>query len=142
MKALDKEVASLKILLSGVPVQRVLTKTHEGIKKRVFKDGNNSAGSKIGGGRYSKGYQALRKRKGVQPVSKIVIVFTGETRDSFKFTKTSFGYKSDFINSAASNKGGWVESTYNQKIFGLTNNEERDITVNLNKEVKKILNVS
>ena len=134
MGAFDKEIRALRRIRGGAPEKRVLEKVHKVVKDRIFVEGKDSNDQPLG--TYSIGYQRRRQKLGVQPVKNINLVLTGQMRDSFILIETAQGYESGFQDFLAGAKSGWVTSTYDKDIFGLTRSEEQLIDDLMSQEIE------
>lgn len=130
--------------------QRVLQSVHTDTDRRIFKEGRSANGKALG--TYSKGYQRTRRkgiiyvRKGVKrsntypSITKIILQATSQMNNDYTFLVLPDGnYGSGFNNDVNGKKSEWVEATYKKPIFKLTKQEEKSISVRMDKELTRFL---
>jgi len=149
-------VASLESLIKNTKatalrdkvLQRVLESIHVDVDERIFEKGLASDGGRIG--RYTKSYVKYgRKAEGWGSSRKVILQLTGAMQTDWKFLVLPNGnYGSGFTSSVTSESGKTltnyeksfiVENTYKKKIFALTDKEDKEISIRLEKETAKFL---
>jgi len=134
----------------------MLTITNE----RIFDKGKDASNSSLGN--YSDGYMSQRKKANYPSNTKIILQglertpkgtrqnpnkrgtttykATGEMENDFSVISTGQTLGLGFKNQFNADKSGWVEETYDTKIFEHTPQELKSLSSLMEKEVKKILN--
>ena len=119
-------------------IRRVLQTDHVMTDQRIFRDGIDANGKLIG--IYSKGYQKTRRRKHYPISKKVILQATSQMVNDYKFLVLPDGnYGSGFSNTANFKKSFWVEDTYDELIFEVTDSEDKKMEVLLEKEMSKFL---
>lgn len=88
------------------------------VRYRIHTDGIASDGNAIGN--YSDPYLRHREKKGKGNDSRVIISFTRQMQNDFQIIETNSGYGLGYSNAENFNKVGYVEGTYDKKIFALT----------------------
>lgn len=129
---------SSKVLKKRVH-ERVFQTVHVMTEKRIFKKGLDANNRQIGV--YSEGYLKTRKRKNYPGGKRVILQAENQMVNDYRFGIDSKGnYVSGFANSINFLKSFWVEGTYDTSIFELTQDEEKQMEILLDKELKKYLN--
>lgn len=94
------------------------------IVDRVQQKGEKTDGSKIGGGKYSRGYERVRKKAGKR-IDLIDLTFTGDMlTDNFTVAPSGKNeYEVGFRNKESGDKAEWMEARFGE-IFSLSQSEE------------------
>lgn len=74
--------------------------------------------------------------------TKVVISLTRQMENDFSVIATEDGYGLGYNNSLNFQKAGWVEATYDKKIFALTPDEQKQAIEIANEETNKIIDSS
>jgi hypothetical protein len=72
--------------------------------------------------------------------TKVVVSLTRQLENDWSVIATASGYGIGFLNSHNSDKAGWVEETYNKKIFALTDKEKEFAKTRLTELIQGALN--
>jgi hypothetical protein len=120
----DSLLGKIKILRETDKVVRIASlDALVQIVDRVQQKGEKSDGSKIGGGKYSTGYAAKRKKAGRQ-TSIIDLTFSGDMFDNFTVSPSGRNeYEVGFRNKESADKSEWMEARFGE-IFSLSPSEE------------------
>lgn len=122
-KAVDKIVKRI----GGVYILKPL-------KLRLFNQGTDGDGTLIGGGTYTPGYAARKKRKGVRS-SPVTLRLTGKWYKSFR-VDSSFGSIEVNAYDETPNKTDQLFKKYGNKILNLTPEEEKKLAEKISEELK------
>lgn len=136
MQSLDAEIQKLRRIVGFAPEKKVIAKAHEKIKKRIFVDGLDGLNRQIGA--YSDRYDALRASRGLT-TGRVVLHFTGQMMENFVLIESSNGYVSGFKDIEASQKALWNVNRYSDAIFEVSDDEQKFIQDELNKEIQRLL---
>ena len=125
-----------RLSLHDKVTQRVLADITVQIEIRIFEKGLDSSNNLIG--IYSKGYQKTRKREGYPVSKKVILQAQGDMRADWVFLVLPSGnYGSGFNRRGEYGKSLLVEHIYDKKIFSLSKNEDKEIEINLEKELDR-----
>ena len=137
-----------RVAIEDFVTKRVLTDITTEIGKRIFEKGLDSNNARIG--TYTKSYVKYgRKKENLGSSRKVILVLSGAMESDWKFLVLPDGnYGSGFTVSTTSGKGKSltnyeksfiVEHTYSKKIFSLGKKEDKQIQVNMEKELTRYL---
>ncbi len=127
-----------RLSLHDKVTRRVLADITVQIEVRIFEKGLDSNNNLIGV--YSIGYQKTRQREGYPISKKVILQARGDMRSDWTFLVLPGGnYGSGFNRSGEYGKSLLVEHIYDKKIFSLSQNEDKEIEINLDKELTKFL---
>lgn len=119
-------------------IRRVLQTVHVMTDQRIFRDGIDANGKLIGV--YTESYQKTRRRKNYPISKKVILQATSQMVNDYKFLVLADGnYGSGFSNTKNFDKSFWVEDTYDELIFELTDKEDKQLEIILEKEMSKFL---
>jgi len=133
---LADQIRKLKSLPGSDAEKRVIQAVHEKIKERIFVKGLDGLNRQIGS--YSDSYNRLRARLG-KSTGRVILKFTGQMADNFQLVKRAYGYTSWFDDDEAQQKATWNIKRYGEDIFELTDDEEKFINDELEKEIERML---
>lgn len=109
-----------KAIRSDKSKRTALTTTLAIHKQRIFVNGLDSNGSKIG--TYSKKYGEYKSKLGRNP-GYVNLVNTGQMQSDYGLIVNGDTYGFGFQNTENSNKSEWVQETYKKEIFELSDSE-------------------
>ena len=131
-------------------IRRSLQTVHVMTDQRIFRQGRDAFNKSLG--RYSEGYMKTRKagilyvKKGVKKKitypsgTKVILQATSQMVNDYKLLVLPGGnYGSGFSNTKNFDKSFWVEDTYDKPIFQLTDKEDKQLEIILEKEMSKFL---
>lgn len=111
-----------------------------GNSKRVTRGDNK--GKNKDAGTFSRGNSIGKSRPKYNRSgdTKVVVSLTRQLENDWSVIATSRGYGIGFLNSHNTDKAGWVEGTYNKKIFKLTAGEQKFAAERLSELVHNAFN--
>ena len=137
---------SLKTLIKRMNVLQKTNKMERAVatsmltitNERIFDKGKDASNSSLGN--YSLGYLKQRVKDNYPNSRKVILQSTRQMVNDFSVISTGQTLGLGFKNQFNADKSGWVEETYNTKIFEHTPQELKSLSSLMEKEVKKILN--
>lgn len=125
MSVIRRDIERLnRLILSDRIDRKVLSAVQTALDIRIFKEGKYANGRALGD--YSKEYQAVRAKKGINQTVKVNLQFTGQMRKDWKLKVLGRNqYGSGFDNPTNFDKSEWVEDLYRGQIFELGKEEEQ-----------------
>jgi len=141
MNDLDRAIDMLEKIKSPEVFNPVALTIHQQIKRRIYTEGKNAKGAKIGN--YAPSTLKTRnnpKNRGRVPQSRnIILQFSGQmVRDFTPIKQGDFILGSGFKNTVNNRKARWIERQQTQKIFEMTTAEERLFENLLQKQVDRL----
>lgn len=124
-----------RLINSNRSVGQAAATAHAQMAERIFNGGMDARGNLIGGGNYSPRYALLRSRAG-RPTDKIYLRFTGAMERSWVLMLGPDGvWESGFISQDEGNKAEWNEERYEQRIFELSEQEEKAFVAEIERTI-------
>ena len=104
---------------------------------RIFAQGKDASSAQIG--TYSKGYLKTRIKDNYPSSTKVILQATRQMANDWSVISTGNSLGLGFKNQTNADKSGWVEETYDKKIFEHTKDEINTIDKLIDKEIKNAL---